>query len=1223
LIRIDRLPELIEKRNVKSIAITDHGNVDGAIKFYKELKKTSAIPLLGCEFYVVDDLNDRTNKLRYHMIAIAKNRHGLSSIMKTLTSANLDGFFYRPRTDWKHVLEGLDDVVVTTACSSGILAHPDWSDLICRFRDKYKDDFYLESILIKDYKEQHALNQMVHLLHQELGIKVVYTNDVHYVDEQDWAAREVVRAISINQKIRPGLIKSENQSDIYLKTYDEMVDSLAAFGLSGEERAMVDVWDEITEKCKFSLEPKSISIPIAYPEAKDDPNKFLEDLCIRSLAGKGLDKNAIAGDRLENELKEIFEQGFSEYFLLVKEVIDWARENGCRVGPGRGSVGGSLVAYLLGITQIDPLQYGLVFERFVSPGRRDLPDIDIDFEDVERKRVLGHLKEKYGLRKVANVSTFSTTKGRGSIRDVGRVFDVPLVEIDKMAKQVLTKLDGEVGAGSTVEDTVASFEEAKDFYAKHPYVIDYAKVIEGLTKTKGMHAAGIVVDTDDLYSGDKCVLTRGKDDELVVNWDKADLEFMGMMKIDALGLKTLNVFTRASEMVERRTGKKIDLNSVELDDKKVFETIKAVDTIGTFQFGSSGMTQYLREFKPKNFTELYQVNALFRPGTLRSGLAREFILFKDGKKRPSYASSGVKEILHETHGIMLFQEQIMFVLNRIGGLSWSTTDKIRKIIGKSEGKEKFEAYRKEFADGAERLGTLSRGDADKLFELMTYFGAYGFNKSHSVEYTVLGYWTIWLKTYFPAEFICASLQRADDKDDITELLSDAERHGMRIVLPNINLSGQTWELEGDNVLRAGLTIIKGISERVADEVIKAREDCGGKFKDFFEFIGSVNRKVVNVGRVKTLLFAKVFSGIMEEEFRKDMLKYIGYYKSLPADKSQLSSVSELKDVDEELDIFNFELSDDYYGFYKEMVKALSEKLDIKKMITITEEENPSHWYVGRFDEIKRGNGSVYGVFRDDSHNTYVSVSRELYGYENKKRMIEDSAGRLALVYGERSKSGGMTISKMYLLEDFRRGDFGSMRMKELLNPDFYDEEMIREQIRNCEKCSARKGCTFPVPFQKGQINKVMIVGEAPGADEDRTGIPFVGKAGQILWGVLGDLGISKTDVHTTNVMKCRPKDNKITEPKIALDCGHQWLKKEIDLIKPRLIFSLGKTALHYFSGDKTSGIMERNSIVEWNERAKAWIVYGIHPAMILYSPENKVLLENAAKEFSRMMSVLL
>lgn len=1264
LIQIKKIPEIVKKVPTKAIALTDHGNVDGIIKFYQILKeKTDVIPLLGCEFYVVDDLAKRESRKRYHMVTIAKNREGFSSIMRALTVANVEGFYYKPRIDWNYMLQNMDNIVVMTACIDGLFSHSNCGDLFWKLMEKYKDDFYVEIMLLTDFPGQKERNEEIREVSDKQGVELAITTDVHYEEKDDWMAREVCFAINYHRRLDPNMKFDPNKStrEIYFKNYDQMVEGLRIYGMEDHEGKMVKVWNEITEKCTFDLEQMSVTVPIAYEEAKENPEEYMKEICRKALEERRQKEEFLdeeeALQRMEHELKEICELGFAEYFLLVRDMVLKAQEKGIMVGVGRGSVGGSLVAYLMGITGVNPLDYELVFERFISPGRHDLPDIDLDFEDVKRDLVLKYLKEKYEEKSVAQVATYAQMKGRGAIRDVSRVFSVPLVEVDSVAKKILVRSGGDARASFTIEDTVSLFEKAREFNKKYPYVIKVAKKLEGLLKNKGVHAAGIVVDTTDLGTGEKCVLMKAKTGEAVVNWDKKDLEYMGLMKIDVLGLKTLNVLHEIQDLVKKRKGIDFKWEEIKFDDPKVFDRFRVGDTIGCFQFGSAGMIQYLRDFTPENFQELYQANALYRPGTLRSGLANKFIRYK--KKDidpPKYLNDDLKKILEETYGIVLFQEQIMYILNRIGNIPWRTADVIRKVVSKSEGQEKFESFRKQFLKGVAELKSMPDGDADKIFSLMKFFGSYGFNKSHSVEYTILGYWTMWAKVYYPLEFFCVNLRRAGDKDDISNLLTDVNRANIEVELPNVNKSEATWAVEDDKILRAGFDIIKGISAKLAQEIVRTREEVGGEFKSFKHFINSVNRRLVNIARIRVLLAAGAFEGILIKEEARFLFSYIETFKRCPESMEEaLRHKDEVEEIEIDLEeIFNFELTGSYFEFNKKLLNIVKGGFALEKLVLMRSVLDsgtlPEHWYIGKFDEIKYGYrtavtkrkdyekkafvdsrgyaddlGGIYGIFRDDSYLCYATIPKKLYYKEELKGRIEDMAGKYVLVRADKPmKSSNLFINEMYFMDDIKEGDFTkNLQFPGIIKPakQTKDREEVFNGILDCSECSQRQSCKEPVPFSQGEFD-VMIVGEAPGKEEDEQGIPFIGKAGQIFWSVMKEFQGKREWFYISNIQKCRPENNELDEP-TAFKCADIWIQKEIEAIKPKLIFSLGSPAYRYFSKEKKGGVLAKSGTGVWSEKHNMWILYSIHPAYTLYDASRMEGLKDTVKKFMNMFTRLL
>lgn len=1269
LIQIKDIPELLQKVDTKALVLTDHGNVDGAIKFYTTLKKeTKTIPLLGCEFYVVDDLHEKKDKKRYHMVAIAKNRKGFSSIMRALTVANLEGFYYRPRIDWKYMMEEMNDVVLMTACLDGLFAHPNYALILDEFYKKFKDDFYLEAIMLEDMPRQHERNKLVKDIHDATGIKIAVTNDVHYEKSEDWQFRDVTYAIRYNDHIDPKkeLIQGKDTNQLYFKNYDQMINGLKAFDMGDYEEKMVEVWDEIVNKCTFELERMQVSVPVAYEEAKDNPEEYFSSM-VRNVfynheKFKG-DKDA--EERMEYELKEICELGFAEYFLLVADICAEAKKRDIMVGAGRGSVGGSLVAYLLSITGVNPLEFNLVFERFISPGRHDLPDIDLDFEDTKRDVVIDYLKEKYGERNVALVATYATLKGKGAVRDVSRVYNVPLVDVNACAKQILVRFGGDERSDFTVEDTIRLFEVAKEFNEKYSHVIEAAKRLEGLLKNKSTHAAGVVTDTTDLYTGEKCVLLQSKTGEMMVNWDKKDLEYMGLMKMDILGLRTLNVLHEIQRLVKERKGVDIEWHKLPLDDEKIINRFAVGDSIGTFQFGSPGMIQYLRDFNCKNFTELYQAVALYRPGILRSGMSHQFIQLKRGEKKPEYVNDELKKILEETYGVVLFQEQMMYIFNRLGGIPWHTVDVVRKVVSKSEGQEKFETFRQTFLDGVKKLKSMSQEDANRIFSIMKFFGSYSFNKSHSVEYTMLGWWTMWAKVYHPLEFYCINLQRARSGEDISNYLSDVNKAGIKVKSPQVNESDSTWKIEDETTLRAGFEIIKGISATLGGEIIRAREMKENKqFESYTDFINSVNRRLVNIARIKVLLMAGAFGDLLSPEEHELLYRYIETFRKCPESVEEAKKKeNELIEVDVDLgDIFNYELTGSFFEFNKKFIGILKDKYDVKKleiMRKILETGTlPLHWYICKFDELKYGYrhrvgsekdydkkdfigskgfagdlGGVYGIIRDDSYLCYATISKPLF-YSGMKAKIEDMAGKYILMKADKpTKASNLFVHEIYFLNDIKEGKFIGVKIVDekaaIVDFDLKGvigiseiEEGLENETKKCSECLQRDSCQAPVSFSKGMFN-ALIVGEAPGADEDEQGKGFVGKAGRILWKELKEFALEREWFYISNIQKCRPKDNKITEQATAFKCADRWLQKEIGQVRPRIILSLGKTAYQYFSGDKKGGITQANGKVEWSDKYGAWMIYSVHPASAIYTDENAELLRFSLEKFNNLFKKLL
>jgi len=1263
IIQINKLPELIEKKGVKAIALTDHGTVDGAVKFYLATKDIEGFnPLLGCEFYVVDNHLEKRDRRRYHLTVIAKNMKGFRSIMKALTVANLEGFYYKPRVSWKYLLENLTDVVVLSGCIDGFLSYPKEKRelMLADFLEKFGEDFYLESMLLRDYKPYYERNKLIYSLHKKWDLPVVFTNDVHYPNKEDWTAREIAFAIRVNRNVNAktyNIPPEGSTTDLYLKTYDEMVDSLDKTPFKGYENEMVRVWDEIIEKTKGDwLRQQKVSVPVAFSEAKNDPKKFLNDWCWQEFEKRkeeflDVDK---AKERLEKELSEICGLGFAEYFLLVADMIHAAKQRDIMVGIGRGTVGASLVAYLIGITGVNPLNYDLIFERFISPGRHDLPDIDIDFEDTRRDEIIEYLKEKYGEEKVALVSTHMSMKGRGALRDAGRVFGVPLSEVDAAAKQILVRSGGDARADFSIQDTMGLFEVAKAFKRKYPEVVKEAEKLEGLLKTKGVHAAGVVVDIESLYTGKKCSLERSKSEDVAVNWDKYDLEYMGLMKIDILGLKTLSILHEIKNMVKERRGVDIVWEKLiplpEEGDPKIIKLFQEGNTVGVFQFGSPGMIQYLRNFKPVNFKELYQVNALFRPGTLRSGMATQFILNRRNPEKVEYINEELKEILKDTYGIVLFQEQIMYILNKLGDIPWRTADMIRKVVSKSQGQEKFESFRKQFLDGVRRIKSMNESDANKIFSLMKFFGSYGFNLAHSVEYTILGYWTAWAKVYYPLEFYCANLMKETQNTEISTLLDDIQRNtNFKILLPDIHKSDVSWKIEDDNSLRAGFSIIKGISTKLAEVLVEKRKEVGGSWKGFRHFYNTIPRRQLNISRIKALLLANVFGDWFTEEERKRLLIYIEENKRVPENFEELKKI-DISKYDEMPfrgeKIFNYELAQAFFDQNEGLVKLVKGSLERQKRRFIElceiegEEILDEVWLIGKFDELKYGYrssvdkkkdtldtrgyaddlGGVYGIFRDKSALNYATITKDLYYRKDMKSRIENIAGKHILVKADKpTRASNIFVHEIYFFDDIKEGTLNNCEIfRGAIEFGKLDCNKLREEIRSCSLCDARKECRAPVPFTEGKCN-AMIIGRDPGSDEDKQGVPFVGASGKLLWDVFSRVsGLERDWFYVTNLQKCCPSNNQYND-RTSQFCRKNWLSKELKVVNPVLILGLGSKVCQFLSDDKNFKISEMAGKAVWSEKFKAWVVYSLHPASFLYGRQQDISpLESAIRKFTEI-----
>lgn len=623
------------------LAITNHGNIDGLIKFQGACEENKITPIFGVELYIVKNITKKEKgEKKRHICIFVKNKIGWENLLKMLTIANLEGFYYKPRIDSELLWKYKEGLIISTACTSSFIVE-DWGFAL--FKDlitTMPDDLFLE-IMPHELEEQKELNKLCYDLSKEYGIPLIATNDCHYIKKDQNVSQEVLLAIQSKAKWDDKKRWRFTIDGLYLKTEKEMIQAFKeqdSLNYKVYKKAMNNTII-LAEKCKdFKIEKLPIELPAVF-KGKDDEEE-LKRLCNEGYEKKIINKNKdsdIYKERLKEELEIIIRQGFSRYFLIVWELVHWCKENDIMVGPGRGSSGGSLVAYLLSITAIDPIEYKLIFARFISPARIDLPDIDIDFEDIKRPLIRKHLEDVYGKWSVCGVSTFSSMKGKGAIRDVSRVFNVPLTDVNKASSSIVTRSGGDFRSDYTITDAFDTFEDGIEFKKKYPLVTKIAIDIEGQVRGKGQHAAAIVISSDDLRNGRRMCYVHGKNkNELLANWDKHDIEHQGLMKLDVLGLNALTVLNETKKLVKENHNYDINFEELPLDDKRIFEEFSKGNNAGCFQFGSLGLRKLCQELIIDDFGTLVHANSLYRPGTLRSGMTNEFVARKRGESEWEY-----------------------------------------------------------------------------------------------------------------------------------------------------------------------------------------------------------------------------------------------------------------------------------------------------------------------------------------------------------------------------------------------------------------------------------------------------------------------------------------------------------------------------------------------------------------------------------------------------------
>ncbi len=781
--RIKKLVGRAAELEIPALAITDHGNLFGVPEFYTYAKQAGVQPIIGCEFYVtpsgMGDTNDRT---RYHQVLLAKNEEGYRNLIKLSSLSYTDGFYYKPRIDRDTLRAHSEGLVATTCCLQGevlqtILHQGEVAGLkvFKEYLDIFGEDYYIE---IQDHgiPEQRKCNAVLLRWAEQFGVKVVATNDVHYVEQDDAAAQDVLLCLQTGRALNdPTRMRFENDQ-FFLKSAPQMQ---AAFVDSIEDRRVVDraldTTREIADKCKLDLQMGTLLMPhFPLPDAFEQPGAYLRHLVYEGAkvryGREGLSE--VIRERLDYELKVIAEMGFDGYFLIVQDFTTAARDLGVSVGPGRGSAAGSCVAYCLGITNIDPLQYDLLFERFLNPERVSMPDIDIDFDDRGRAKVIDYVVQKYGRESVCQIVTFGTMGSKSVIRDVARVLDIPLPEADRISKLVPD------GVKVSLEDAKSGVKEFAELYkSPDPQIrklMHYATVLEGSARHTGVHAAGVIIAPGDVSQYVPVSIQKGKGgagDAVVTQYDGKWIEEFGLLKMDFLGLKTLTVLDDALALIKTGHGVEIDLDTLPLDDELTYKLFQKGDTVGIFQFESEGMREWMRKLKPTGIDDLIAMNALYRPGPM--DLIPSYIDRKHGREEVEHPHEMLAEILEPTYGIPVYQEQVMQMAQVMGGYTLGGADLLRRAMGKKK-QEEMDKQRVIFVEGATKKD-VDEKTANEVFDMMAKFAGYGFNKSHSAAYSLVAYHTAYLKAHYPAEFMAAVL--TNEAGDSKKLASRSTRRG--------------------------------------------------------------------------------------------------------------------------------------------------------------------------------------------------------------------------------------------------------------------------------------------------------------------------------------------------------------------------------------------------------------------------------------------------------------
>ena len=874
---VEKLCEHVQKLGMPAVAMTDHGNIFGAVHFVNAAHKHGVKPIVGCELYVCKKDDHRIERTPpdgdtyNHLLVLAENEEGYRNLVKITSEASLHGFYYKPRISKKFLADHSRGLIGLSGCLKGEVAERLMESnydaaraAAGTFADIFgKKNFYLE-IQDQGLEMEHRIHPGLFKLEKDLGLPLVATNDSHYLCEDDAHAQDVMVCIQTGKSIRDTVRMKFEGTQFFVKNHDEM------YRVFKDSPEVLTRTLDIAERCSLRLEKVATPFPQFEVPAGYTIDSYFVHVgregfarrmdALRPLHDQGKLKHPLSDyeQRLERELAIIQQMKFPGYFLIVWDFIRYAKERGIPVGPGRGSAAGSLVSYALGITDIDPLQHELLFERFLNPERVSMPDIDIDFCMNRRGEVIDYVTQKYGRDNVAQIITFGTMAAKAAIKDVGRAMDIPYADVDRIAKMVPTTLN------ITLDEAIEESPQLKEAYEKDSQIqelLDTARKLEGLVRNSGVHAAGVVISPKPLT--DLVPLHRTKNDEIVTAYDMVAIEKMGLLKMDFLGLTTLTILTDTVKLIEQTRGTQLALETIPLEDSETYEKVfhKGL-TSGVFQFESHGMRDVLRRYQPNSIEHLTALNALYRPGPM--AMIDDFIERKQGRRKIEYELPELKEILEETLGVFVYQEQVMQAANTLAGYSLGEADLLRRAMGKKKAEE-MAAQRQRFVEGAAQRKFPAK-KIERIFDLMAQFAGYGFNKSHSAAYALLAYHTAYLKTHYPIEFMAALLTSVTGStDDVVKYINECREMGIAVEAPDINVSDANFTPHGESI-RFGLAAVKNVGGNAIESIVAARKKLG-RFKSIFEFCENVDLRLLN----KRVLESLIKSGAMDSLGRRAQL----------------------------------------------------------------------------------------------------------------------------------------------------------------------------------------------------------------------------------------------------------------------------------------------------------------------------------------------------------------
>ena len=853
--RINKLVSRAAELNMPALAITDHGTMFGIIDFYKAARSAGIKPILGCEVYV--SLRSRFQKetkvddSQYHLVLLAENNDGYRNLMRLVSAGYLEGFYYKPRIDLELLEECSEGLIALSACLAGEIPSlilkgqtEKAREAAARYQRIFGENNYFLELHDHGMPEQKTVNTVLKQFSKEMGIPLVVSNDVHYLSREDAAVHDVLLCIQTGKTVDETERMKFESEEFYFKTAEEMT-----AGFSDCPEALNNSL-LIAERCNVKNDFTKRHLPEYILPADVDPNSYLKELCYAGLKKRYATVTPKIKERLEYELKVILQMDYANYFLIIWDLIEYAKREKVIVGPGRGSAAGSLVAYCLGITNIEPLQYGLLFERFLNPERISMPDIDIDFCDDKRDRILSYVCDKYGQEKVAQIITFGTMAARAAVRDVGRALAIPYAEVDRIAK--LIPMEPKM----TISKALKQSKDLKALYKeeKYRYLLDTSMAVEGMPRHASTHAAGVVIAREPLVN--YVPLYKTADNTIVTQFPMGTLEDLGLLKMDFLGLKTLSIIGEALENIWKRHNLRINIEDIPIDDSATYEMLSQGETTGTFQLESTGMRSVLRELMPNKFEDIIAVVALYRPGPMEQ--IPIFVQSKHGRKEIKYAHPVLEPVLNETYGVIVYQEQIMEIAARMAGFTLGQADLLRRAIGKKK-KDILDEQQERFVEGCLNNG-YSKDLAIEIYDLIMKFASYGFNKSHAAAYALIAYQTAYLKANYPVEYMAALMTTyCANSDKVALYIADCRRIGIEVLPPDINESEIHFTVVSEKRTRFGLAAVKNVGIGAIESIIIARNEK--PFISLRDFCSRVDLRACNRKVLESLVKCGAFDSL--------------------------------------------------------------------------------------------------------------------------------------------------------------------------------------------------------------------------------------------------------------------------------------------------------------------------------------------------------------------------